>query len=288
MVLHFFFVGLCRPPKTTAVEDQDRGCDSEAIQDYVSEPSTCSPQTSINLAGLKEAFSNHHATGIRSMQSSHKAVCGGPSQKKMYSFVSCSKKTPDVIRKPLTSLTTSLSSVKSYTACLDRFKSIFDSDADSGVPNQNSTKEDPEHGHDSVLPDSVVDENGVKTETLDEAVDTEFRSYDGLVPETKSEERIFSPEAKRARCEDGCEMETASLRLLDSPVNIQKKTVHLQFSFRELSKRIQRLQAQQREDSDKELKYRRFRAKINPGENQSAEDELKKEIRLCDDSVLSF
>ncbi|RXN04558.1 mismatch repair endonuclease PMS2 [Labeo rohita] len=65
---------------------------------------------------------------------------------------------------------------------------------------------------------------------------------------------------------------------LDSPVSMQKKTVLLQFSLQELSKRIQRLQTQKTENNDQELKYRRFRAKINPGENQSAEDELKKEI----------
>ncbi|KAI7797189.1 putative mismatch repair endonuclease PMS2, partial [Triplophysa rosa] len=270
---------LCRTPKTSAIsEDQDTDSVAEAIQDDVSESSTGSRKTSINLAGLKEAFSNHQAPGVRSMQSSHKAACGGPSQKMMYSFVSCSKTTPDVIRKPLTSFTTSVSSVKSYTVCLDRFKSTFNSDTDSGVAHQNSTKEDPEHGQDYVLPDSVVDENGVKTETVDEAVDTEFRSYDGLVPETKSEheDRIFSPETKRARRDS--QIKTDSLELLDSPVSIQKKTVHLQFSLQELSKRIQRLQAQQREDSDKEPKYRRFRATISPGENHSAEDELKKEI----------
>lgn len=215
------------------------------------------------------------------MQSSHKTVCGGPSQKKMFSFVSCSKKMPDVIRKPLES--SSVSSVKSYTVCLDRFKSTSHADADSEGVNQNPTKEET-HGHKSVLLDSIIDENGVKTETVNE--DTEFRSYDALVPEMKSEheDRISSPEAKRARREDDppdSKFKMTSLELLDSPVSIQKKTVLLPFSLQELSKRIQRLQAQQREDS--EPKYRRFRAKISPGENQSAEDELKKEIwlRFC-------
>lgn len=282
--MFFFLVGLCRTPKASAVsEDQDTDSVSEAIQDNVAESSACSRKTSINLAGLKEAFSNHQAPGVSSMQSSHKAACGGPSQKMMYSFVSCSKKTHDVIRKPSASLTTSVSSVKSYTVCLGRFKSTFNSDTVSEVADQNSTKEDPEQ--DSVLPDSTVHENGVKTETVDEAVDTEFRSYDGLMPETKSEheDRIFSPEAKRPRLDS--KIKTDSVELLDSPVSIQKKTVHLQFSLQELSKKIQRLQAQQREDSDKEPKYRRFRATISPGENHSAEDELKKEIRLCDDSI---
>ncbi|KAA0725311.1 Mismatch repair endonuclease PMS2 [Triplophysa tibetana] len=206
----------CRTPKASAVsDDQDTDSISEAIQDDVAESSTCSRKTSINLAGLKEAFSNHQAPGVRSMQSSHKAACGGPSQKMMFSFVSCSKKMPDVIRKPSETLTTSVSSVKSYTVCLDRYKSTFNSDTNSGVANHNSTKEDPEQ--DSVLtPFSCTIESG-KTETLEEAVDTEFRSYDGLMPETRSEheDRIFCPEAKRARRDS--KIKTDSLELLDSP-----------------------------------------------------------------------
>uniref|UniRef100_A0A3B3S4U8 Mismatch repair endonuclease PMS2 n=1 Tax=Paramormyrops kingsleyae TaxID=1676925 RepID=A0A3B3S4U8_9TELE len=42
--------------------------------------------------------------------------------------------------------------------------------------------------------------------------------------------------------------------------------------------RLRKLQEQRKERASEGLKYRRFRAKINPGENQTAEDELKKEI----------
>ncbi|KAK7919823.1 hypothetical protein WMY93_011107 [Mugilogobius chulae] len=50
----------------------------------------------------------------------------------------------------------------------------------------------------------------------------------------------------------------------------------LQFSLQQLAQRVKKLQ--QLKKSEDEPKYRRFRAKINPGDNQSAEDELKKEI----------
>lgn len=185
-----------------------------------------------------------------------------------------------------------VTSIKS-TVCLDAYKSTFDSDADdSGAANQSSAKDDPEILHEnnsenkSVL-HPIIYETDVKAETIDEPVNEKFWSHGPLVPETKSEqhqERLFSPEAKRARREDeppACLVDSKnknSSQQLDSPVSIQKKTVLLQFSLQELSKRIQRLQAQKTENN--EPKYRRFRAKINPGENHSAEDELKKEIRL--------
>uniref|UniRef100_A0A8C1JEP0 Mismatch repair endonuclease PMS2 n=1 Tax=Cyprinus carpio TaxID=7962 RepID=A0A8C1JEP0_CYPCA len=235
-------------------KDREIGSVSEALPD--DEP----PKTSINLARLKEAFSNHQVPGIGSKQSSHKAACSGSSQKKMFSFVSCSKKMTDIMRPPLKSSPSfaAVSSIKKLTVCL------------SGL-------------HPSIY------ETDVKAETISEPVDEKFWSYKPLVPETKSEQhqdRMSSPEAKRARYEaeplaQNCLVDSKSKNAstqLDSPVSIQKNTVLLQFSLQELSKRMQRLQAQKKENHEQELKYRRFRAKINPGENQSAEDELKKEI----------
>ncbi|KAK5850602.1 hypothetical protein PBY51_001468 [Eleginops maclovinus] len=52
----------------------------------------------------------------------------------------------------------------------------------------------------------------------------------------------------------------------------------LKAAFSNLSGRVKRLQDLQRQRDSDELRYRRFRAKINPGENNSAEEELKKEI----------
>ncbi|KAK7134540.1 hypothetical protein R3I93_017837 [Phoxinus phoxinus] len=280
--------GLGRPTKTsTGTEDCETVSASEAL------PDEGPPKTSINLAGLKQAFSNHQAPGIGSKQSSHKAVCAGPSQKKMFSFVSCSKNVADM--RPHLKSSQSFAAVTSIksTVCLAKYKSTFDSDADdSGAANQSSAIDDPEILHEnnsenkSVL-HSIIYKTDGKAETIDEPVNEKFWSHEPLVPETKSEqhqEKIFSPEAKRARREGeppACSVDSKnknSSQQLDSPVSVQKKTVLLQFSLQELSKRIQRLQAQKTENNDQEPKYRRFRAKINPGENHSAEDELKKEI----------
>lgn len=283
------FTSMSRPTGTSACsDDQEMGSVSETLT-YDGPP-----KTSINLAGLKEAFSNHQAPGIGSKQSSHKAACAGPSQKKMLSFVSCSKKVTDFVRPPLKSPTsfTAVSSIKLSTVCSVKYKSAFDSDADgSGAASPKSAEDDPEikqESHSESVLHHVINKTDVKAEIVDEPMDENLWSYETL-PETKSEQhqnRIFSPEAKRARREDeppaqNCLVDfksrNASLKF-DAPVNIKKKTVLLPFSQQELSKRMQRLQAQRTKSNEQEPKYRRFRAKINPGENQTAEDELKKEI----------
>uniref|UniRef100_A0A8C1JF43 Mismatch repair endonuclease PMS2 n=1 Tax=Cyprinus carpio TaxID=7962 RepID=A0A8C1JF43_CYPCA len=272
LLMLFFIQDLCRPTETSAgSEDREIGSVSEALPD--DEP----PKTSINLARLKEAFSNHQVPGIGSKQSSHKAACSGSSQKKMFSFVSCSKKMTDIMRPPLKSSPSfaAVSSIKKLTVCLAKYKSTFDNDAeDSEAANQISAEDDPEILHEnnseSGLHPSIY-ETDVKAETISEP---------------QHQDRMSSPEAKRARYEaeplaQNCLVDSKSKNAstqLDSPVSIQKNTVLLQFSLQELSKRMQRLQAQKKENHEQELKYRRFRAKINPGENQSAEDELKKEI----------
>lgn len=92
-----------------------------------------------------------------------------------------------------------------------------------------------------------------------------------------------TPDAKRARVEEAQPvhsnpLDTSSLAV-DSPVCLQKRTMPLQFSLQDLAGKMKRLQAQRAHRAEEALCYRRFKAKINPGENQSAEAELKKEIR---------
>ncbi|XP_021110395.1 mismatch repair endonuclease PMS2 isoform X2 [Heterocephalus glaber] len=64
---------------------------------------------------------------------------------------------------------------------------------------------------------------------------------------------------------------------VDVAVKISKKIVPLTFSMSTLAKRINQLH-HQKQQNEGEQNYRRFRAKICPGENQAAEDELRKEI----------
>ncbi|NP_001393813.1 mismatch repair endonuclease PMS2 isoform u [Homo sapiens] len=78
-------------------------------------------------------------------------------------------------------------------------------------------------------------------------------------------------------CQKLVNTQDMSASQVDVAVKINKKVVPLDFSMSSLAKRIKQLhhEAQQ---SEGEQNYRKFRAKICPGENQAAEDELRKEI----------
>lgn len=98
---------------------------------------------------------------------------------------------------------------------------------------------------------------------------------------------LSSSNTKRVKIEERPSNTYIPPRLLDSQntsaaqvdvaVKIHKKIVHLDFSMSSLAKRMKELQ-HQKQRNDSEQSYRKFRAKICPGENQAAEDELRKEI----------
>ncbi|XP_006150251.1 mismatch repair endonuclease PMS2 isoform X2 [Tupaia chinensis] len=71
--------------------------------------------------------------------------------------------------------------------------------------------------------------------------------------------------------------QNVSVSQVDVAIKINKKIVTLDFSMSSLAKRIKQLHHQEQQSEDKQ-NYRKFRAKICPGENQAAEDELRKEI----------
>ena len=99
--------------------------------------------------------------------------------------------------------------------------------------------------------------------------------------------KLSSPNAKRFKKEgiplnpdvlpELVKAQSASATV-DVAVKIDKKIVPLDFSMSSLAKRIKQL-CQQEQQRESQQNYRKFRAKICPGENQAAEDELRKEIR---------
>ncbi|KFP70277.1 Mismatch repair endonuclease PMS2, partial [Acanthisitta chloris] len=64
---------------------------------------------------------------------------------------------------------------------------------------------------------------------------------------------------------------------VDVLVEVEKKTVPLEFSMKVLAEKVKNVIQQQQKNTEKES-YRRFKAKISPGDNKVAEDELRKEI----------
>ncbi|XP_071265744.1 mismatch repair endonuclease PMS2-like isoform X2 [Salvelinus alpinus] len=274
-----------------------------------------SPQPFLNLAGLKAAFSMHNSPGSGSKSSATKAANTGPTQKKLQSFFGGSDKSQNT-HGP--SLQSPLKSSRGAVKCSPVGRSVLEgfrygrtpnSDVDSGRESVLS-----EHSFPTATPESlyattgsefnspditVDDEPIIKSEALDEPFNEErtvAKHFDRPIEQRISEtsvEMSFSPNAKKAKLEDGqfsseyktthsASSEGSSGSNVDAPVCVQKRAVPLQFSVQELFGRVRRLQEQRREKAEDGLRYRRFRAKISPGENQSAEDELKKEI--CKDS----
>uniref|UniRef100_A0A7N9AWV9 Mismatch repair endonuclease PMS2 n=1 Tax=Mastacembelus armatus TaxID=205130 RepID=A0A7N9AWV9_9TELE len=179
------------------------------------EPVIQRPKSSLNLAGLKAAFSSHHSPSSGNKSSMTKVANGGPTQKTLQDLAKC-----------------------------------------------------------SIVGRSVLDERSDNSYTPPEGPELQTE----LCPLSKDD--AVSPNAKRVRKENPdspteCNSETV---LVDVAVSIERRTVPLQFSLQELAGKIRRLQDQQKQRASEKLCYRRFRAKINPGENQSAEEELKKEI----------
>ncbi|NXF01239.1 PMS2 endonuclease, partial [Smithornis capensis] len=64
---------------------------------------------------------------------------------------------------------------------------------------------------------------------------------------------------------------------VDVLVEVKKKTVPLEFSMKVLAEKVKKVIQQQQKSKETE-NYRRFKAKISPGDNKVAEDELRKEI----------
>ncbi|KAB5555454.1 hypothetical protein PHYPO_G00034430 [Pangasianodon hypophthalmus] len=259
-----------------------------------SETLTQTPKTSFNLAGLKAAFSKQQVSGIGTKTSNSKTVDNGPTKKKMHSFFHCSEKT-NYSRSSDTASEKAASPLKALKSGLTKDEHKDEHvEADSGLSEQGSITETPETlcGSSSEFdsPDSVLEEPSIKPEPHSESVDEVHDVLETSEQETVSDinsERISSPKAKKCRWDvnlsEQPELPSSSTSgdscgLYDKPVRVQKKTVPLQFSMTELVRRMERLKTQQRGQNDQEPKYRRFRAKIKPGENQSAEDELKKEI----------
>ncbi|KAM7371033.1 hypothetical protein PAMP_010534 [Pampus punctatissimus] len=267
------------------------------------EPVIQSVKSSLNLAGLKAAFSSHHSSnsGIKSNMS--KAAKSAPAQKTLQSFFKAPGKAS--ICKP--SVKSPSKPTRDLTSCSPVGKSILDGFRYGGVPcsDTDSDKDITLISCDSTTvpefssPELVIDRPSVKNET---SKDTSDKSH--IVPEdlkvqtepcTSTEDYTVSPDAKRARkddphfltecksttlshCSEGSSSSSFSYSVVDAPVCLQRRTVPLCFSLQELAGKMRRLRDWQKQRASEELCYRRFRAKINPGENQSAEEELKKEI----------
>uniref|UniRef100_A0A8C5ANA0 PMS1 homolog 2, mismatch repair system component n=1 Tax=Gadus morhua TaxID=8049 RepID=A0A8C5ANA0_GADMO len=188
------------------------------------------PRSSLNMAGLRAAFSSHTKRGQESPAS------GGSKQKTLQSFFKGSEKaaTHVHIQSPVKPLREATRSSPAGRSSLDAFRYGKTQDGD-------------------------IEDSG-RGSSLSEC----------------DSQTTATPESPR--CSSERDSSRSSLSKVDAPVSLQKRTAPLRFCFQELASRLRRLNELQRQMDSDRLKYRRFRAKISPGENQSAEDELRKEI----------
>ncbi|XP_077595856.1 mismatch repair endonuclease PMS2 [Stigmatopora nigra] len=222
----------------------------------------------LNLAGLKAAFSNHNFNSSVKSNTS-KLTNNDRAQQTLTSFFTNTGKkatTPPGVKSSKAGSSVGKSILGGFRfSCKTNITSSCDTSLPANI-----------HNYQAYSPSMDGEETSIKTE-------------DGTQPETKFPEELrkstwqnqpnadgehgsVSPDLKRARKEDlTC--------VLDAPVSVKKKIVPLKFCLKELIGKIRRLETQKEKQKDsEELQYRRFRAKINPGESQCAEEELKKEI----------
>ncbi|XP_029953214.1 mismatch repair endonuclease PMS2 [Salarias fasciatus] len=263
-------------PSPSSSGDLHQGVSSNGSRDESAETvpaAILSPKTSLNLAGLKAAFSNHH--GSRS--SGEKASIGGPTQKTLQSFFQGPGRLSPSVKSPIKPPTAEAGRPTAGRSLLDGFRygsrsgGDADSERESVVSACELTEAEADPGC-SDPPEAAPDLSDRKHEP-----ETAGSSEESQTEACIADGDPASPEAKRARTEDP-QLRSARLQELDAPVRLQRRTVPLRFSLPALAARVKRLHDRQKQSGGAALRYRRFRAKIDPGENQSAEEELKKEI----------
>ncbi|CAL8283710.1 unnamed protein product [Merluccius merluccius] len=258
------------------------------------------PRSSLNLAGLRAAFSSHTKPGTE------KTTSGGSQQKTLQSFFKGSARTvAHSIQSPVKPLREATKSSPAGRSALDAFRygKTRHSDVEDSGEGSSLSERDSQTTPTPDSPQCVSDEKPhtadvtASEEHLDSSCSAAEAQGIKTEPSTSREEDDApSPDSKRARRTEESQDSASSsagpepthpdisssgpyLSKVDAPVSIQKRSAPLQFSVQELVGRLGRLREQQRLRDGDSFKYRRFRAKISPGENQSAEDELRKEIR---------
>ncbi|KAJ8245970.1 hypothetical protein GJAV_G00262280 [Gymnothorax javanicus] len=295
----------CRAVEASASEtNHENTPDSEAAVESGPELA----KSSLNLAGLRAAFSLTQTAGVGTRENAGKVGHPGAAQKKLRCFFKSSESgsssstggqaAPSLSRR--SSDAVKCSPGKGQLSQDNRREGEAGSDVDSGIGSMASEHDSIAGTPESVCrtvsefssPDTEEVEPSVKGENRDgscieDQKTTKPAEWEHRAGSQSPEPGSSSPGPKRAKLDEhDSSVSTAKPRSdapsssaglkVDAPVRMRRRTVPLHFSLSELSASIQRLQS--RESELQGLKYRRFRAKISPGENQSAEEELKKEI----------
>ncbi|XP_042294606.1 mismatch repair endonuclease PMS2 isoform X2 [Sceloporus undulatus] len=246
----------------------------------------------MTVARLRESFALHRikkATGPNA--ENPKQQCPSSKQQKLPMFFSVldspdqktasNQMAKDLSRRVLHRNATK-SAEETYSGC--RSSASADSDLGSRAPEMaiclscESAASSPEE-------ESQVPEEGIQSES---SLGTEWDSDQSQRSALSQQLHPSSPKVKGLKIssslsqgssswEEKEAQDSVALSQYDIPVEIAKRTVPLSFSLRILRERVKTLIGKQERKAER-LKDRRFRAKISPGENKRAEDELRKEI----------
>ncbi|XP_069839929.1 mismatch repair endonuclease PMS2 [Dendropsophus ebraccatus] len=225
-----------------------------------------SDRGALAVSKLREAFSSSQ----RSMGSPAKTKTQGqssaPAQRKLQSFFNISPKPASDVSDPKESQDTRQS-----------FSDVTQTESDGDCGKETISTWEPfcRTSTDSIAcsPETFVKaELGSPTACHPPPVEAAILSQDRDKDKTDD---IPAPDYKRLKIERM--VKNVKPDSVDAPVHIIKKTVPLNFSMCHLIKQMEKLKRQRQQNEESEM-FRRFRAKISPGENQAAEAELRKEI----------
>uniref|UniRef100_A0ACB8FL17 Mismatch repair endonuclease pms2 n=1 Tax=Sphaerodactylus townsendi TaxID=933632 RepID=A0ACB8FL17_9SAUR len=258
------------------------------------------PKQAMTVAKLRESFSLHQESATRVQSFENAEQHRSPGQRKLLTFFSVSgssgKKTvPE--RKSRSGSETDLSTSLFPQRNVKPLAEETDSGCSSASTESDVGLDTPELGgcfsSESADRSPDVEPHGSKGGIPRESLETCGQTWSSECDLNQSKEcteevNCPSPDAKRRKIapprsqtgslsEERDEQNCATSSQYDVPLEIEKKIMTLEFSMSSLKGRVKNLIQWQQKKVEK-LNYRKFRAKISPGENKSAEDELRKEI----------
>ncbi|XP_053550956.1 mismatch repair endonuclease PMS2 [Bombina bombina] len=254
----------------------------------------------IALFRLREAFSLHQKPQTNNPNNNSTKLQSPPAQRKLQSFFSSAPKIKNSTTERSLDTNNLKKEAENEDLCVKEFAPERDTDSGKGTSNtldferEYRTPEVRSHQSSASLSNSpeIPERLGCKDDGLvseysmtqsEAMLESAQQDMTDEVGKVWAKECELGPDTKRLKTEDSAEPrsirreEKLHIDSIDAPVNIIRRTVPLHFSMCQLTKRMKRLKLRQQEREDTE-RYRRFRAKISPGENQAAEAELQKEI----------
>ncbi|NXS10546.1 PMS2 endonuclease, partial [Neodrepanis coruscans] len=281
----------------------------EKLSDSETENPRSEGKRIMTLARLRESFSLHQTTESNFQSPKKGKQHSSPKQMLLDATLSTGKSQKVVLSKEPKSchkMDSKVSIPSRYLRKLEDssdsgFCSISESDAGCSTPEPGScinnesafNSEEELCSTEEQLQNECLKNTGCSEKSLDchvQVLDTEPKLHKGndWTDQSKisQEANSSSPRVKRfksrnfkskaADFEEGkCPEEKNTA--VDVLVEVKKKTVPLEFSMKVLAEKVKKVIQQQQKSKETE-KYRRFKAKISPGDNKVAEDELRKEI----------